>query len=542
MGRRHGRFAALLLFVAVVVVAAGCSGTGDDLPREAVSGTVTLDGQSLANGAIQFTPTGNGTTSGGSPITGGKYSIDREHGLVPGSYKVTVNAASKTTEAPKQADPGRPNRSERAKELIPAKYNAQTTLTAEVKKGGSNDLQFRASIEVASAAVVHAVPFPLTSGPRPDRRPEPSITSTASSTPLLRLCERSYPSQPRNKDHQFMRYRRLGFTLIELLVVIAIIAVLISLLLPAVQSAREAARRAQCTNNLKQIGIAMHSYHDQMGSLPPGMKGCCWGTWLIFVLPQLEQSAMYNAWNSVGAMTGYCATRMAIFATAARPTSRSPRSRINSYYCPSDPSNLNLVGGAGWPVTSQNYVVNFGNSIVDQTPYYLWNGVKQPFLGAPFTDMGSPDVDIAGYTGPNISTTVNFAGIPDGLSTTMMTSEILVGKGFDLRGFSWWGGAPMFTGLYPPNSSQPDVTYDLGYCDLTQNNPPCAQTTYQLSSDGQTFTGLGLFNDARSKHPGGVNVGMCDGSVRFIKNSINIYTFQALASSKGGEITSSDSY
>ena len=87
-----------------------------------------------------------------------------------------------------------------------------------------------------------------------------------------------------------MKYaqRRLGFTLIELLVVIAIIAVLIALLLPAVQSAREAARRAQCTNNLKQIGLAMHNYHDQQGTLPPGVKGCCWGTWLVFVLPYIE--------------------------------------------------------------------------------------------------------------------------------------------------------------------------------------------------------------------------------------------------------------
>jgi len=339
-----------------------------------------------------------------------------------------------------------------------------------------------------------------------------------------------------------MRYRRLGFTLIELLVVIAIIAVLISLLLPAVQSAREAARRAQCTNNLKQIGIAMHSYHDQMGSLPPGMKGCCWGTWLIFVLPQIEQTNMYNAWNSVGDDRAENAgIQNGQFRYGGGVNLTVTRSRINTYYCPTDPNNENLVGGAGWPVTSQNYVVNFGNSIVDQTPFYLWNGVKQPFLGAPFTDMGSPDVDIAGYTGPNISTTTKFAGIPDGLSTTMMTSEILVGQGFDLRGFSWWGGAPMFTGLYPPNSSQPDVTYGLSYCDLTKNNPPCAATTYQVSSGG-TFTGLGLFNDARSKHPGGVNVGMCDGSVRFVKNSINVYTFQALASTRGAEIVSADAY
>src|SRR5438477_1299921 len=95
------------------------------------------------------------------------------------------------------------------------------------------------------------------------------------------------------------RVRSRGFTLIELLVVIAIIAVLIALLLPAVQAAREAARRAQCVNNMKQIGIAMHNYHDANGTLPPGIKGCCYGSWQVFVLPWVEQQAMYNAWNHV---------------------------------------------------------------------------------------------------------------------------------------------------------------------------------------------------------------------------------------------------
>src|SRR6187431_1964574 len=97
-----------------------------------------------------------------------------------------------------------------------------------------------------------------------------------------------------------MAEKRRGFTLIELLVVIAIIAVLIGLLLPAVQAAREAARRAQCVNNLKQIGLAMHNYHDQQGTLPPGTKGCCYGTWLSFILPHIEQMSMLNSYNSSG--------------------------------------------------------------------------------------------------------------------------------------------------------------------------------------------------------------------------------------------------
>src|SRR5947199_3806707 len=91
-----------------------------------------------------------------------------------------------------------------------------------------------------------------------------------------------------------------GFTLIELLVVIAIIAVLIALLLPAVQAAREAARRAQCVNNLKQIGLAIHNYSDTLGSLPPGRKACCYGTWNLFILPYLEQGDLINAFNFIG--------------------------------------------------------------------------------------------------------------------------------------------------------------------------------------------------------------------------------------------------
>src|SRR5437016_2443496 len=104
-----------------------------------------------------------------------------------------------------------------------------------------------------------------------------------------RRAIRGVPLSPLDIRSRFMSLRRRGFTLIELLVVIAIIAVLIALLLPAVQSAREAARRAQCTNNLKQIGLAMHNYHDQVGTFPPGFKGVDWGTWLVWVLPYIEQ-------------------------------------------------------------------------------------------------------------------------------------------------------------------------------------------------------------------------------------------------------------
>jgi prepilin-type N-terminal cleavage/methylation domain-containing protein len=97
-----------------------------------------------------------------------------------------------------------------------------------------------------------------------------------------------------------MGRRSSGFTLIEMLASIAVIGILAALLLPAVQAAREAARHARCASNLKQIALAMTQYHDTHGTLPPGKKGCCWGTWLIFILPQVEQQALYNAYNFAG--------------------------------------------------------------------------------------------------------------------------------------------------------------------------------------------------------------------------------------------------
>ena len=158
-----------------------------------------------------------------------------------------------------------------------------------------------------------------------------------------------------------MRKQRVGFTLIELLVVIAIIAVLIALLLPAVQSAREAARRSQCINNLKQIGLGMHNYESSNGCLPPGQKSCCWGTWLVFVLPQVEQQALFNAWNFGGDLVYYQQGSQydapLRYAGAANTTVTA--TRVPAYMCPSD-GNGNSLTGIGL-VTSQNYVVNYGN-------------------------------------------------------------------------------------------------------------------------------------------------------------------------------------
>ena len=302
---------------------------------------------------------------------------------------------------------------------------------------------------------------------------------------------------------------------------------LIALLLPAVQSAREAARRAQCVNNLKQIGLAMHGYHGVENVLPPGKKGCCWGTWLIFVLPYLEQQSLYNAWNSNGSNAPGMPTSfdedLRYFGVANRTVTSQ---WVGVYLCPSDRRNAPIAvttNGATIACTSQNYAVNFGNSIQIQTDF---QDVR--FGGAPFVDVGSPLTD-AHELGKR---TVGFASLTDGLSATLMASEVVVGQGNDLRGFSWWGDAAGFEAYLAPNSSFPDVLFSPFYCVNASPNPPCVGTTTALPDNYA----------ARSRHPGGVNAAMADGSVRFLKNSVHIQTWRALSTSRGNEPISSDDY
>jgi prepilin-type N-terminal cleavage/methylation domain-containing protein/prepilin-type processing-associated H-X9-DG protein len=342
--------------------------------------------------------------------------------------------------------------------------------------------------------------------------------------------------------------RKPGFTLIELLVVIAIIAVLIALLLPAVQSAREAARRAQCINNLKQIGLGMHNYQSSNGVLPQGTRGCCWGTWLIPTLPFVEQQALFNAWNYSGnnnsALSTYPSEGLFRYGGVCNITVSS--TRVDAYNCPSDGNNTRTVGVnvLGMNVRSQNYVVNFGNITMQQgsfkngafVPYFLDTGRQYAFLGAPFSDIGAPLSDIAAATGQrSVGGAVEIASITDGLSNTMMTSEVVVGlsgAALDLRGFSHWAYAANFTGYLTPNSPRPDWMQSSSYCNYpAMGNPPCIG-----GIDGVVIIA------ARSRHSGGVNVGFCDGSVKFIKNSVSQPVYQALSSSQGSEVVGADSY
>jgi prepilin-type N-terminal cleavage/methylation domain-containing protein len=318
--------------------------------------------------------------------------------------------------------------------------------------------------------------------------------------------------------HDYRAARLRGFTLVELLVVIAIIGILVSMLLPAVQTAREAARRMQCSNNLKQVALAMHSYHTAHKLLPPG--AISWGvspSWPARVLPFLEQQ---NAYDKVSFSDLYYTGSNDAFM----------KLRFAVYTCPTDTQRTRPNG---W--TKHNYVVNAGNTGF-VAPQYKgaepeYNGVK--YGGAPFTRSGS----YPQHGWPNEPVIwIGFDSIRDGLSNTLMLSEAVQGETptsggvEELRGFIWWGNGATFETYLPPNSSQPDVYQSQTWCDYLHtiaSNPPCT---------GPHTTSQPMTNAARSRHFGGVQTALCDGSVRFITDNVELETWRALSTSRGGEV------
>lgn len=340
--------------------------------------------------------------------------------------------------------------------------------------------------------------------------------------------------------HRSVLLRRRGFTLIELLVVIAIIAVLIALLLPAVQAAREAARRVQSTNNLKQMGLALHNYESSNGCFPgSGGQSSSGFSVLARILPYMEGTAAFNAMNfSLALGSGPPTFRFQQAQTTAS------RTVIAAFLCPSDghdasyPSYYQSV-----PTAGTCYVANVGSGTgTFYDPRYPTDGV--------FWDGSA----------------VKFAGVVDGTSNTMFMSQCYLGAGYDTSGPIPGDRTRQMVNIV--SMVRPTTTAPGGYTPAMNNPDLVSVTANPVAWSGtrgvawivgtQAMSGFSAYLTpnsrtpdayghgfgwiaARGPHPGGVLALLGDGSVRFVKDSVNLMTWRALATRAGGEVISSDS-
>jgi|SRR5271157_830963 len=345
-----------------------------------------------------------------------------------------------------------------------------------------------------------------------------------------------------------MSCRQRGFTLIELLVVIAIIAVLIGLLLPAVQAAREAARRMQCINNLKQLGLGVHNYESSFGSFPPQLLLTGTGTNVTWesiwspaarIMPYLEQANSFNLINYA-------------FPHDDASNSTAETLTLAVLICPSEVNTTPVIDDANAVEGPSNYGWCAGD-------WYVWGG---------FGSMPSRSAFTTNYVR-------RLSAFTDGLSQTILAAEV---KNYQPR-FKACNASGLFPGpLSNPNNTPDPSTFPsllrpyistcatdyghtkwyhgmAGYGAFTTALPPNTQflagptdlspaildydlSTQDENSGGQTYA----MTTSRSYHPGGVNILFGDGSARFVKSTINGLIWRSLGSIAGGEVVSADSY
>jgi prepilin-type N-terminal cleavage/methylation domain-containing protein len=347
---------------------------------------------------------------------------------------------------------------------------------------------------------------------------------------------------------------RSGFTLVELLVVIAIIATLIGMLLPAVQSAREAARRISCMNNQKQVALAIHGYHDARRCFPTGVgftqeaKGCSPGTgrymWTFRVMPYLELSTLSEmispqSWNGGGPNQGDDGR-----------TTKAFQTEIPTYQCPSDTHDLESLRG---PFTWVNYTRSNYVGCFSPHGFHVEPEANEPCLinhsmnGGQKTTANPTVVATSPLVAKSGRSIFNFFGVrrtiasvSDGTSKTVMMSEVISGSDWsdsthDYRGAWWVDQGVGYSHWQTPNSPQPDRMGDApGTGNYTSTKPGLSDIVSGPGGWG------GWMTAARSRHPGGVVAANADGSVRFVNESISSDVWTALGSMNGGEVVSGE--
>jgi prepilin-type N-terminal cleavage/methylation domain-containing protein/prepilin-type processing-associated H-X9-DG protein len=332
--------------------------------------------------------------------------------------------------------------------------------------------------------------------------------------------------------------RRPGFTLIELLVVIAIISVLIALLLPAVQSAREAARRIQCTNNLKQIGLALHSYHASWNGFPVGFLYAYQGIlpnssasqyrWsaLAQMAPYLEQANVFNSINFNFPIAHMPTSAGALFWPYFEANTTAMATQVALFLCPSDGAP---PPAAGTGPTSYAFCAGDGSNGGDATnadgAFILGPSLSVASLTDGTSQTAGASEQSLGIAGPYSQTTPTPIPMPWTRAMARVAVAPLTDAGCASasdgwllnKGSSWWDGNyqnALYNHYLTPNANRPDC--------IVYHNPG--------------------WKAARSYHPGGVNLLFCDGHAAFIKDSVNLVTWRAISTRAGGEIVSADAF